>query len=40
VGWEEAVGSSGSAKALVDILELNGSVGRRHHPQGLESCVR
>lgn len=24
VGWEEAVGSSGSAKALVDILELNG----------------
>ena len=25
IGWEEAVGSSGSAKALVDILELNGS---------------
>lgn len=24
VGWEEAVGSSGSAKALVDVLELNG----------------
>jgi exopolyphosphatase/guanosine-5'-triphosphate,3'-diphosphate pyrophosphatase len=24
IGWEEAVGSSGSAKALVDILELNG----------------
>jgi exopolyphosphatase/guanosine-5'-triphosphate,3'-diphosphate pyrophosphatase len=24
VGWDEAVGSSGSAKALVDILELNG----------------
>lgn len=23
-GWEEAVGSSGSAKALVDLLELNG----------------
>jgi exopolyphosphatase / guanosine-5'-triphosphate,3'-diphosphate pyrophosphatase len=23
-GWEEAVGSSGTAKALVDILELNG----------------
>ena len=23
-GWEEAVGSSGSAKALVEILELNG----------------
>ena len=24
IGWQEAVGSSGSAKALVDILELNG----------------
>lgn len=24
VGWEEAVGSSGTAKALADILELNG----------------
>ncbi|MDD3353661.1 exopolyphosphatase [Zoogloea sp.] len=24
IGWDEAVGSSGSAKALVDILELNG----------------
>lgn len=24
IGWQEAVGSSGSAKALVDVLELNG----------------
>ena len=26
-GWEEAVGSSGTAKALADILELNGLSG-------------
>jgi exopolyphosphatase/guanosine-5'-triphosphate,3'-diphosphate pyrophosphatase len=30
IGWEEAVGSSGTAKALADILELNGL-----SPQGI-----
>jgi exopolyphosphatase/guanosine-5'-triphosphate,3'-diphosphate pyrophosphatase len=28
-GWEEAVGSSGTAKAIADLLELNGLVRKR-----------
>jgi exopolyphosphatase/guanosine-5'-triphosphate,3'-diphosphate pyrophosphatase len=35
-GWDEAVGSSGTAKALADLLELNGLVGSWHHARRLE----
>ncbi|MCL4757398.1 MAG: exopolyphosphatase [Rhodocyclaceae bacterium] len=37
VGWEVAVGSSGSAKALVDALEQNGLSGDGITAQGLEA---
>lgn len=36
VGWEEAVGSSGSAKALVDVLEQNGLSDNGITREGLE----
>ena len=36
VGWEEAVGSSGTAKALADILELNGLAQHGITREGLE----
>ena len=35
-GWEEAVGSSGTAKAIVDLLELNGLSERGITREGLE----
>ncbi|MCB1890055.1 MAG: exopolyphosphatase [Rhodocyclaceae bacterium] len=36
VGWEEAVGSSGSAKALIEILQQNGLCERAITREGLE----
>ncbi len=39
VGWEEAVGSSGSAKALVEILEQNGYSEQGITREGLE-CLK
>ncbi len=36
VGWEEAVGSSGTAKALADILEMNGLSAQGITRDGLE----
>lgn len=36
LGWDEAVGSSGTAKALVDLLELNGFSKRGITREGLE----
>lgn len=35
-GWEEAVGSSGTAKAIVDLIELNGWSGGGISREGLE----
>lgn len=35
-GWEEAVGSSGTAKAIVDLLELNGMSERGITREGLD----
>lgn len=38
-GWDEAIGSSGTAKAIVDLLELNGFSDHGATREGLTSCA-